>query len=84
MMSTSSIEECGDAELAELLSSSVLEVANEEIQTTKRLRLQSEEEHKERERLVLKNKNENKACSTNTWVNHFENWRIVQGLPLPL
>ena len=50
----------------------------------KRLHLQSEEEHKECEQLVLKNKNENTACSTNTWVNHFENWRIVQGLPLPL
>ena len=70
--------------LAELLSSSVLEVTNEEAQTPKRPRLQSEEEHKEWERLVLKNKNENTARSTNTWVNRFENWRVVRGLPLPL
>ena len=71
--------------LADLLSFSVLEVVGEEeTQTAKRPRLQSEEERKECERLVLKNKNENTARSTNTWVNRFENWEIVEGLPLPL
>ena len=69
--------------LAKLLSSSVLEVVGEE-ETAKRPCLQLKEEHKECKQLVLKCKNENKACSMNTWVNHFENWRIARGFPLPL
>ena len=67
MVEHTTSEVASASSLAELLSSSVLEVVDEEeTLMAKRPCLQSEEECKECERLVLKNKSENTAHSTNT------------------